>query len=79
MRKRETVLAESLGPKIIGMYGLGVSFRDIPAHIKEMYDTDISAATLSSITDKIIPLVTEWQGRPLEPLYCIVWLDAMYY
>jgi transposase-like protein len=79
VRKRETILAESLEQKIIGMYGLGMSFRDISAHIKDMYDTDISAATLSAITDKVIPMVTEWQGRPLDPLYCIVWLDAMYY
>ena len=79
VKKRETILAESLEQKIIGLYGLGVSFRDISAHIKEMYDTDISAATLSAITDKVIPLVTEWQSRPLESLYCIVWLDAMYY
>lgn len=79
VRKRETILAESLEQKIIGMYGHGMSLRDISAHIKDMYDTDISAATLSSITDKVIPLVTEWQSRPLEQLYCIVWLDAMYY
>jgi putative transposase len=44
-----------------------------------MYDTDISAATLSAITDRIIPLVKEWQSRPLEEVYCIVWLDAMFY
>lgn len=79
VRKRETILAESLEKKIIGLYGLGMSYRDISAHIKEMYDTDISASTLSSITDKIIPLIIEWQSRPLENLYCIVWLDAMYY
>lgn len=79
VRKRETILAENLEQKIIGMYGLGMSFRDISAHIKDMYDTDISAATLSAITDKVIPLVIEWQSRPLDPLYCIVWLDAMYY
>lgn len=79
VRKRETILAESLEHKIIGLYGHGMSFRDISAHIKDMYDTDISAATLSAITDKVIPLVEEWQSRPLEPLYCIVWLDAMYY
>jgi len=79
VRKRETILAESLEQKIIGLYSHGMSLRDISAHIKEMYDTDISAATLSSITDKIIPLVKEWQNRPLDPLYCIVWLDAMYY
>lgn len=61
------------------MYGLGMSFRDISAHIKDIYDSDISASTLSAITDKVIPLVKEWQGRPLESIYTIVWLDAMYY
>lgn len=79
VKKRETILAESLESKIIGMYGLGMSFRDISAHIKDMYDTDISAGTLSAITDKVIPLVKEWQARPLDSLYCIVWLDAMFY
>lgn len=79
VKKRETIMAASLEDKIIGLYGLGTSLRDISAHIKETYDTDISAATLSSITDKVIPLVKEWQQRPLESLYCIVWLDAMHY
>lgn len=79
VKKRETIMAQSLEDKIIGLYSLGTSLRDISAHIKEAYDTEISAATLSSITDKVIPLVKEWQQRPLESLYCIVWLDAMYY
>lgn len=79
IRKRETILAESLETKIIGMYGLGMSLRDISKHIKDMYDTDISHTTLSAITDKIIPEVKEWQSRPLEDLYTIVWLDAMHY
>ena len=79
VKKRETIMAASLEDKIIGLYGLGMSLRDISSHIKETYDTDISAATLSTITDKVIPLVKEWQQRPLESLYCIVWLDAMYY
>ncbi len=79
VKKRETILAESLEQKIIGMYGHGMSFRDISTHLKDMYDTDISASTLSTITDKVIPLVKDWQNRPLESTYCIVWLDAMYY
>ena len=79
IRKRETILAESLESKIIGMYGLGMSLRDISKHIRDMYDTEISHSTLSSITDKIIPEVKEWQSRPLEELYTIVWLDAMHY
>ena len=79
VRKRETVLADNLAPKIIGLYGLGMSFRDISEHIKEMYDVEISHTTLSEITDRIIPKVKEWQNRPLESLYTIVWLDAMFY
>jgi len=79
VKKRETILAESLEKKILGMYGLGMSLRDISNHIKEMYDTDISHSTLSSITDKIIPEVKEWQSRSLDSLYTIVWMDAMHY
>jgi len=79
IKKRETILADSLESKIIGLYGLGMSFRDISAHIKEMYDTEISHTVLSQITDRIIPEVKAWQNRPLEPVYCIVWLDAMHY
>ena len=79
VKKRETVLADNLAPKIIGLYGLGMSFRDISNHIKEMYDVEISHSTLSEITDRVIPLVKEWQSRPLESLYTIVWLDAMHY
>ncbi len=56
-----------------------MSFRDISEHIKEMYNVDISHATLSDITDRIIPKVKEWQNRPLESVYTIVWLDAMHY
>jgi len=56
-----------------------MSLRDIRSHIAEMYDTDISHTVLSQITDRIIPEVKAWQNRPLEAVYCIVWLDAMHY
>lgn len=79
IKKRETILADSLQDRIIGMYGIGMSLRDISGHIKEMYDMDISHDTLSNITDRVIPLIKEWQSRPLDELYCIVWLDAMHY
>lgn len=79
IKKRQTVLADSLQEKIIGLYGLGMSLRDISSHIKEMYDTELSHTVLSQITDRIIPEVKAWQNRPLEPVYCIVWLDAMHY
>jgi len=79
VKKRQTILADNLSEKIIGLYGLGMSLRDISAHIREMYDTEISHTVLSQITDRIIPDVQAWQNRPLDPLYCIVWLDAMHY
>ena len=79
IKKRETILADSLQDRIIGMYGIGMSLRDISAHIKEMYDMDISHDTLSNITERIMPLIKEWQSRPLDELYCIVWMDAMHY
>jgi transposase-like protein len=79
IKKRETILTDNLASKIIGLYGLGMSFRDISAHIQEMYDVTISHSTLSEITDRVIPMVKEWQSRPLESMYAIVWLDAMHY
>ena len=56
-----------------------MSFRDISDHIQQMYDVEIPHATLSEITESVIPQVKEWQCRPLESLYTIVWLDAMHY
>lgn len=79
VKKRETVLADSLQDRIVGMYGLGMSLRDISEHIREMYDMDISHDTLSSITERIMPQIKEWQSRPLDELYCIVWMDAIHY
>jgi putative transposase len=79
VKKRQTILADSLESKIIGLYGLGMSLRDIAAHIKEMYDTDISHTVLSEVTDRVIPAIKLWQAHELEDIYTIVWLDAMYY
>ncbi len=79
IKKRETVLADHLAPKIIGLYGKGMSLRDISEEIKEMYDVEISAMTLSEITDRVIPKVKEWQNRPLDDVYPIVFMDAMHH
>ena len=79
IKKRQTILADSLSDKIIGLYGIGMSYSDIQSHIKEMYDTDISSSVLTDITDRIIPDLKAWQSRPLDEVYCIVWLDAMHY
>jgi transposase-like protein len=79
VKKRQTVLTDNLADKIIGMYGLGMSTRDISSHIKEIYDSEISPTMISEITDRIIPEIKAWQNRPLESMYCIVWLDAMHF
>lgn len=79
VRKRQTILADSLEERILGMYGLGMSLRDISSHLEDMYGTALSHTTLSEITDRVIPKVKAWQSRSLESVYPIVWLDAMYY
>ena len=77
--KRQVIITEELEEKVIGLYGLGMSTRDITSHIKEMYQMDISASTLSAITDKVIPAMNEWHLRPLDSVYAFVYLDCMHY
>jgi transposase-like protein len=79
VRKRQTTLGKSVDDKILSLYALGMSYADIANHMEELYGLEISPATLSTITDKIIPVVREWQARPLEEVYPIVWMDAIYY
>ena len=69
----------NLEEKVISMYGLGMSTRDINKHIQEIYGVDVSAEMVSKITDKIIPLVEEWQNRPLEDIYYFTFLDAIHF
>lgn len=77
--KRQVIITEELEEKVIGLYGLGLSTRDISKHIKELYQMDISASTLSSITDKVVPAMNEWRGRSLDSVYAFVYLDCMHY
>jgi transposase-like protein len=79
VKKRQTVLNASLDNKILGLYGLGMSYQDIASHLKEMYDFDVSAGTINAVTDKLLPLIAEWRNRPLEGIYPIVFLDGMYF
>jgi len=65
--------------KIIGLYGLGLSYSDIQKHLKDIYDFEISDGTITAITDRIIPAIKEWQNRPLESVYPVVWLDAIHF
>jgi putative transposase len=67
----------SIEDRIISMYAKGMSTRDIQKHLHEIYGFEASPTLISNITDKILPLITEWQNRPLEPIYTVVFLDAI--
>lgn len=79
VKKHQTTLNDEIEQKIIALYGLGMSYKDISLHLQEMYGLEVSTGTLSAVTDKIIHTVKEWQARPLESIYPIVWLDAIHY
>lgn len=68
---------DDLENQIIAMYAKGMSTRDIEDHLRDIYGIDASAGLISRITDKIMPQVQEWQSRPLEALYPIVYMDAI--
>ena len=79
VKKHQTHLTDDIEEKVLSMYSLGLSYRDISKHIEDMYKIELSTGTISNITDKIITKVKEWQDRPLEPIYTFVWLDAIHY
>ena len=79
IKKRETILAEGVADKIIGLYALGNSTRQISDWIATNLGNRISADTISAITDRILPELQSWKSRLLEPVYPIVWMDAIHY
>jgi putative transposase len=79
VKKRQTILNESLDNKVLSLYALGMSYDAIADHLAEIYGLDVSTAKISLITDKLLPLITEWRNRPLDSVYPIVFLDAMHF
>ena len=79
VKKYQNTVTQDMEEKIISMYAKGMTTGDIEAHLKELYDLDISDSTISRITDKIMPLVKEWQERPLQEIYAVVYMDAIHY
>lgn len=63
--------------KILSMYARGMSTRDIQAHLKEMYTVDVSPDLISRVTDAVVDELNEWQGRCLEQVYPVVYIDAL--
>jgi putative transposase len=68
---------EGFDAKILSMYGLGMTVRDIQGHLHDMYGVDVSPGLISEVTESIQEEVKTWQDRPLEALYPIVYLDAL--
>src|ERR671932_900929 len=63
--------------KIVSMYARGMSTREIQGHLRELYGLEVSPDLVSAVTDAVLEEVAEWQNRPLEPLYPLVFLDAL--
>jgi putative transposase len=63
--------------KIVSIYARGMSVREIQGHLQEIYGIDVSPDLISTITDAVLDEVAEWQNRPLEPVYAIVFFDCL--
>ncbi len=79
VKKNQTFLNDEIEHKMISLFGLGNSYSAIAGHIADLYGLDFSHATISAVTDKLIPELKQWQQRPLDQLYPFVWLDAIHY
>ena len=79
LKKNQTSISQDIEEKILSMYAKGMTTGDIEAHIHDIYGVDVSDTTVSRITDKILPVAKEWQQRPLEAVYAVVFLDAIHY
>ena len=79
LKKNQTSISQDIEEKILSMYAKGMTTSDIETHIQEIYGVEVSDTTVSRITDKILPIAKEWQQRPLESVYAVVFMDAIHY
>jgi len=79
VKKNQTSLSGDIEEKILSMYARGMSTSDIESHIRDIYGLSVSDTTISRVTDKILPVVKEWQVKPLESIYAVVFLDAIHF
>ncbi|EBP4092415.1 IS256 family transposase, partial [Salmonella enterica subsp. enterica] len=77
VKKHQTTLSDETERKIIRLFAPRMSYQDISREIEELYAFSVSTATISAVTDKVIPELKQWQQRPLEKVYPFVWLDAI--
>ena len=79
LKKNQTSISQDVEEKILSMYAKGMTTGDIETHIRDIYGLEVSDTTVSRITDKILPMAKEWQQRPLESVYAVIFLDAIHY
>lgn len=79
IKKNQNTISQDIEEKIISMYAKGMTTSDIESHIADIYGLEISDTAVSRITDKILPIAKEWQQRPLENIYAVVFMDAIHY
>ena len=75
LKKNQTSISQDIEEKILSMYAKGMTTGDIETHIQDIYGISVSDSTVSRITDKILPVAKEWQQRPLEAIYAVVFLE----
>ena len=79
LKRNQTSISQDVEEKIISMYAKGMSSTDIGDHIRDIYGIEVSESTVSRITDKVLPAAKEWQQRPLESIYAVMFMDAIHY
>jgi len=79
IRKNQTQLTPELDRKILSLFSHGTSYRDIQQHVHDMYGVNVSTGAMTGVTDQLLAELKEWQERPLESHYPIVWMDAIHY
>ena len=79
VKKRQHQISSDIDAQILSLYSHGMSYADIRQHLQGVYGVELSQGTLSAITDRLIPEIKEWQNRPLEDVYPVIWLDAMHF
>jgi putative transposase len=79
VKKRQIFLGGEIESKIVSLFSYGMSYKDIEAHVREMYGVDVSPGLISAVTDKVLPEIEQWQNRPLNECYPVIWMDAMHF
>ena len=79
LKKWQRSLGTGIDEVILSLYARGQSVEDVRFQLVQLYGVELSAGAISAVTDKIIPEITDWQNRPLQPFYSIIYLDAIHY